>query len=141
MDGFLDIIVLSKWFLKLSREREYESKRHHPSRFVWIARGLSLSKRIRHLEERWAYYFAFGLFILFSGMNFILDIFLTGLPSTVLCNWGSSLANVAFFALLFPFVRIQFFHSCISHPPSLIDIFFLVHHYGDARSSSTYRSL
>ena len=29
-------------------------------RFIWIARGLSLSQRIRHLEERWAYYFAFG---------------------------------------------------------------------------------
>ncbi|CAL1703697.1 unnamed protein product [Somion occarium] len=27
--------------------------------FIWIARGLSLSRRLRHLEERWAYYFAF----------------------------------------------------------------------------------
>ncbi|KAI6036075.1 etoposide-induced protein 2.4-domain-containing protein [Pisolithus microcarpus] len=27
----------------------------------WIARGLSLASRVRHLEERWAYYFAFGL--------------------------------------------------------------------------------
>ena len=33
-------------------------------RFVWIARGLSLSRRIRHLEERWAYYFAFGWFVI-----------------------------------------------------------------------------
>ncbi|KAJ7098068.1 etoposide-induced protein 2.4-domain-containing protein [Mycena belliarum] len=52
--------------------------------FVWIARGLSLSGRIRHLEERWAYYFAFGL------------------PSAVLCTWGSSLANAVSFALIFP---------------------------------------
>ncbi|KAI0747673.1 etoposide-induced protein 2.4-domain-containing protein [Daedaleopsis nitida] len=52
--------------------------------FIWIARGLSLSRRVRHLEERWAYYFAFGL------------------PSAALCMWGSSLANVALFALFFP---------------------------------------
>ena len=30
------------------------------ARFVWAARGLSLPGRIRHLEERWAYYLAFG---------------------------------------------------------------------------------
>ncbi|KZP20764.1 hypothetical protein FIBSPDRAFT_826459 [Athelia psychrophila] len=52
--------------------------------FIWIARGMSLSTRVRHLEERWAYYFAFGL------------------PSAALCMWGSSLANAALFALLFP---------------------------------------
>ncbi|TFK84519.1 hypothetical protein K466DRAFT_496432 [Polyporus arcularius HHB13444] len=52
--------------------------------FIWIARGLSLARRVRHLEERWAYYFAFGL------------------PSAALCMWGSSLANVALFALFFP---------------------------------------
>ncbi|TBU29045.1 etoposide-induced protein 2.4-domain-containing protein [Dichomitus squalens] len=52
--------------------------------FIWIARGLSLSRRVRHLEERWAYYFAFGL------------------PSAALCTWGSSLANAALFALFFP---------------------------------------
>ncbi|KAJ2965788.1 hypothetical protein NUW54_g14001 [Trametes sanguinea] len=28
--------------------------------FIWIARGYSLARRVRHLEERWAYYFAFG---------------------------------------------------------------------------------
>jgi len=61
--------------------------------FVWIARGLSLSRRIRHIEERWAYYFAFGL------------------PSAVLCNWGSSLANVALFALLFPAYIIMAIHA------------------------------
>ncbi|KAI0637375.1 etoposide-induced protein 2.4-domain-containing protein [Trametes polyzona] len=52
--------------------------------FIWIARGFSLSRRVRHLEERWAYYFAFGL------------------PSAAVCMWGSSLANVAIFALFFP---------------------------------------
>ncbi|KAF8810143.1 hypothetical protein BYT27DRAFT_7282228 [Phlegmacium glaucopus] len=61
--------------------------------FVWISRGLSLSKRIRYLEERWAYYFAFGL------------------PSAALCNWGSSLANVALFALLFPAYIIMAIHA------------------------------
>lgn len=29
-------------------------------RFVWMAREMSLSRRVRHLEERWAYYLAFG---------------------------------------------------------------------------------
>ncbi|KAF9566253.1 hypothetical protein CPC08DRAFT_682555 [Agrocybe pediades] len=52
--------------------------------FVWIARGLSLAGRIRHLEERWAYYFAFGL------------------PSAALCTVGTGLANAAIFALIFP---------------------------------------
>lgn len=56
-------------------------------RFVWIARGLSLSKRVRYLEERWPYFFAFGF------------------PSAALCTWGSGLANAALFALLFPAVR------------------------------------
>ncbi|KAI6103544.1 hypothetical protein F5141DRAFT_1189857 [Pisolithus sp. B1] len=52
--------------------------------FVWVARGLSLASRVKHLEERWAYYFAFGL------------------PSAAICTWGSGLANAALFALLFP---------------------------------------
>ncbi|KAI0350077.1 hypothetical protein OH77DRAFT_1525115 [Trametes cingulata] len=52
--------------------------------FIWIARGYSLSRRVRHLEERWAYYFAFGL------------------PTAAVCMWGSSLANAALFALFFP---------------------------------------
>ncbi|KAI6045447.1 etoposide-induced protein 2.4-domain-containing protein [Pisolithus marmoratus] len=52
--------------------------------FVWVARGLSLANRVRHLEERWAYYFAFGF------------------PSAAICTWGSGLANAALFALLFP---------------------------------------
>ncbi|GLB35388.1 putative etoposide-induced protein 2.4 (EI24) [Lyophyllum shimeji] len=52
--------------------------------FVWMARGMSLARRIRHLEERWAYYFAFGL------------------PSAALCTFGTGLANAAIFALVFP---------------------------------------
>ncbi|EED81729.1 predicted protein [Postia placenta Mad-698-R] len=60
---------------------------------VWIARGLSLARRVRHLEERWAYYFAFGL------------------PSAALCMWGSSLANAALFALVFPGYIIMAMHA------------------------------
>ncbi|KDQ59531.1 hypothetical protein JAAARDRAFT_126788 [Jaapia argillacea MUCL 33604] len=63
--------------------------------FIWIARGLSLSNRVRHLEERWAFYFAFGL------------------PTAALCMWGSSLANAALFALLFPAYIIMAMHA---HP-------------------------
>ena len=51
-----DTIALSKW------KRSWSGLELIGNRFVWIARGLSLSRRIRHLEERWAYYFAFGEF-------------------------------------------------------------------------------
>ncbi|KAI0781309.1 etoposide-induced protein 2.4-domain-containing protein [Trametes elegans] len=61
--------------------------------FIWIARGYSLARRVRHLEERWAYYFAFGL------------------PSAALCMWGSSLANAALFALFFPAYIIMAMHA------------------------------
>ncbi|KAI9570427.1 etoposide-induced protein 2.4-domain-containing protein [Boletus coccyginus] len=61
--------------------------------FVWIARGLSLSKRVRYLEERWPYFFAFGF------------------PSAALCTWGSGLANAALFALLFPAYIIMAMHA------------------------------
>ncbi|KAF9009420.1 etoposide-induced protein 2.4-domain-containing protein [Cyathus striatus] len=61
--------------------------------FVWIARGLSLSRRIRHLEERWAYYFAFGL------------------PSAFFCMWGSALASAALFALIYPVYVILAMHA------------------------------
>ncbi|KDR81827.1 hypothetical protein GALMADRAFT_240058 [Galerina marginata CBS 339.88] len=61
--------------------------------FVWISRGLSLSHRIRYLEERWAYFFAFGL------------------PSAALCTWGSTLANAALFALVFPVYIIMAMHA------------------------------
>ncbi|KAI0928059.1 hypothetical protein AcW2_004192 [Taiwanofungus camphoratus] len=60
---------------------------------VWTARGLSLARRVRHLEERWAYYFAFGL------------------PPTAICMWGSSLANAALFALVFPAYIIMAMHA------------------------------
>ncbi|KAJ3733065.1 etoposide-induced protein 2.4-domain-containing protein, partial [Lentinula guzmanii] len=61
--------------------------------FVWIARGMSLSRRVRHLEERWAYYFAFGL------------------PSAALCTLGSGLANAAVFALVFPLYIVMAMHA------------------------------
>ncbi|KAF9466335.1 etoposide-induced protein 2.4-domain-containing protein [Collybia nuda] len=61
--------------------------------FVWIARGMSLSRRVRHLEERWAYYFAFGL------------------PSAALCTFATGLANVAIFALVFPMFIILATHG------------------------------
>ncbi|PCH38477.1 hypothetical protein WOLCODRAFT_136303 [Wolfiporia cocos MD-104 SS10] len=60
---------------------------------VWTSRGLSLARRVRHLEERWAYYFAFGL------------------PTAALCTWGSSLANAALFALVFPAYIIMAMHA------------------------------
>ncbi|KIY51021.1 hypothetical protein FISHEDRAFT_17946, partial [Fistulina hepatica ATCC 64428] len=63
--------------------------------FVWIARGLSLASRVRHLEERWAYYFAFGF------------------PPAALCIWSSSLANAAVSALIFPLYIIM---AMSAHP-------------------------
>ncbi|KAG2078007.1 hypothetical protein BDR04DRAFT_1087705 [Suillus decipiens] len=61
--------------------------------FVWVARNSSLAHRVRHLEERWAYYFAFGF------------------PSAVICTCGSGLANAAFFALMFPAFIIMAMHA------------------------------
>jgi len=66
--------------------------------FIWIAKGMSPVKRMRHVEERWAYYFAFGL------------------PVTMLCSWGTSLANAACFALIFPVYIILAMHA---HPVPL----------------------
>ncbi|KAG7452674.1 uncharacterized protein BT62DRAFT_983644 [Guyanagaster necrorhizus] len=57
-------------------------------------RGVCLfSRRIRYLEERWAYYLAFGL------------------PSACLCTFGSGLANAALFALIFPAYIIMAMHA------------------------------
>ncbi|KZT60367.1 hypothetical protein CALCODRAFT_429402 [Calocera cornea HHB12733] len=61
--------------------------------FVGIARGMTLSERIKHHEERWAYYLAFGL------------------PSAALCMWGNSLANAASYALVFPAFTIMAMHA------------------------------
>ncbi|KAJ7632466.1 etoposide-induced protein 2.4-domain-containing protein [Roridomyces roridus] len=61
--------------------------------FVWIARGWSLSRRVRYLEEHWAYFLAFGF------------------PSAALCTWGSSLANAVVFALIFPLYIIMAMHA------------------------------
>ncbi|KAI0003350.1 etoposide-induced protein 2.4-domain-containing protein [Russula compacta] len=63
--------------------------------FIWIARGWLLSRRIRYLEERWVYHLAFGL------------------PSTIICMWGGTLANAALFALIFPYYIIMAMHA---HP-------------------------
>lgn len=80
-------------------------------RFIWIARGLSLSRRVRHLEERWAYYFAFGTYsLMFLAPARDNMIILVGLPSAALCIWGSTLANAALFALLFPSVSVTFIY-------------------------------
>jgi len=49
---------------------------------------MSLSARVRYLEERWAYFLLFGM------------------PSTALCLIGNSLANAALFGLTFPAVRL-----------------------------------
>ena len=77
-------------------------------RFIWIARGMSLPRRVRHLEERWAYYFAFGGPRRCSCRQCpysLITVREIGLPSAALCMWGSSLANAALFALIFPAVR------------------------------------
>ncbi|XP_006458517.1 hypothetical protein AGABI2DRAFT_115549 [Agaricus bisporus var. bisporus H97] len=60
---------------------------------VWINRGFSFSGRIRHLEERWAYYFAFGF------------------PSAVICMLGNGLASFALFALVYPLYIILATHA------------------------------
>ncbi|KAJ7870243.1 hypothetical protein B0H13DRAFT_2062089, partial [Mycena leptocephala] len=87
-------------------------------RFVWIARGLSLSGRVRHLEERWAYYLAFG------QISFCRS-----------CIWGSSFANAAIFAMIFPLVcpslAIWYFnaHTSRSTPswPCMLGLFLMTH--------------
>ncbi|KDQ12351.1 hypothetical protein BOTBODRAFT_161933 [Botryobasidium botryosum FD-172 SS1] len=65
--------------------------------FVWVSKGLSLPQRVRHQEERWTYYFSFGL------------------TSAALCLWGSSFANAAIFALLYP-AYIMMAMSAHPHP-------------------------
>ncbi|KAF7304616.1 hypothetical protein MKEN_01175500 [Mycena kentingensis (nom. inval.)] len=61
--------------------------------FGWIARGVNLSRRVRHVEERWAYHLAFGL------------------PITAACSFASSLTNAVVFALLFPLYIIMAMHA------------------------------
>ncbi|KIL68581.1 hypothetical protein M378DRAFT_71289 [Amanita muscaria Koide BX008] len=61
--------------------------------FVWVAKGMSLAKRTRHVEERWAYFLAFGL------------------PVTALCSWGTSLTSATSFALVFPAYIILAMHA------------------------------
>jgi etoposide-induced 2.4 mRNA len=69
-----------------------------------MARGMSLSRRIRHLEERWAYYLAFGSTSFLFRLLLLTFYFYLGLPSTAICTWGTGLANAAIFALIFPAV-------------------------------------
>ncbi|KAH8833530.1 etoposide-induced protein 2.4-domain-containing protein [Flagelloscypha sp. PMI_526] len=61
--------------------------------FLWIARGMSLSGRIRHLEERWSYYLAFGF------------------SSALVCATATGLASVALFALVYPSYIMMAMHS------------------------------
>jgi len=52
------------------------------------------------------YYFAFGMAGHIPSWGRISLKVLVGLPSAVICMWGSTLANAALFALIFPFVSI-----------------------------------
>lgn len=61
--------------------------------FNWISRGMSLTSRVRHLEERWAYYLAFGL------------------PSTAVCMMGRGLTSLFLFALVYPIYIILSVHA------------------------------
>jgi len=69
---------------------------------------MSLAKRVRHLEERWAYYFAFGTFA-FICRYLIFSCFSTRSTFIGTLHVGSGLANAALFALLFPAV-------CLTYP-------------------------
>ena len=64
-----------------------------------------------------------GLSLYYDEINTLCFQFHSGLPSAALCNWGSSLANVALFALLFPVVRFVFF------PPQLYSAFLILNSY------------
>lgn len=58
---------------------------------------------MRHIEERWAYYLAFGTFSHLSSY-YPLKLSFVGMPAAFLCNWGNSLTNAAIFALIYPYV-------------------------------------
>lgn len=51
--------------------------------------------------------------LLFFPTVCLLDDEVVGLPSTALCMWGSTIANVAAFALIFPAVSLKtkIFHN------------------------------
>ncbi|KAG8818399.1 hypothetical protein FRC17_010851 [Serendipita sp. 399] len=67
---------------------------------LFRARGLSLAQRVKYLEERWAYFLGFGL------------------PTTAVCTMGSSLVNVAIFALIFPsFIILAIYANPIPSQP------------------------
>ena len=50
------------------------------------------------------YYLAFGMARHIPSQGCISLNVLVGLPSAVICMWGSTLANAALFALIFPSV-------------------------------------
>ncbi|EJD46070.1 hypothetical protein AURDEDRAFT_63550 [Auricularia subglabra TFB-10046 SS5] len=68
--------------------------------YVWIARGMTLAVRIKHLEERWTYYLAFGL------------------PITLSCAFLPTLPSLAVFALFLPAHIVMAHHArpVPSHP-------------------------
>jgi etoposide-induced 2.4 mRNA len=61
------------------------------------------------VEERWAYFLAFGTIHVLGFDYCVFQITLvlttlTGVPSSALCMWGSTLANAALFAFVYPSV-------------------------------------
>lgn len=80
----IDIIALSAWASFSDQVRTVLMMSGMACRFIWIARGLSLSRRVRHLEERWAYYLAFGASILPSTFSTTNDVNLLSLCRTSL---------------------------------------------------------
>lgn len=76
-------------------------------RYSWIARGMTLSQRVKYEEERWAYYLAFGVWPLGLHAQPSSDFpnpRIAGFPSAFICMWASSLGNAAIFALIYPVV-------------------------------------
>ena len=106
-------------------------------RFLWIARGLSLSRRIRHLEERWMYYLAFGT------VKHILSPW-SDISLNILCRLtvGSSLyvgqhprkCSALCANLPIREYPISTLLHCVCRAS-------LVHHHGDARAPRTTRSV
>ena len=74
------------------------------SRPVWVNRGFSFAGRIRHLEERWMYYLAFGGHDISSAESSSHFKIQPGLPSALICTLGTGLASFALFAFVFPLV-------------------------------------
>jgi hypothetical protein len=110
-DSLLSLLIQSSGTIASSKllNRCKENIAYYTHRFVWQAQGLSLAARVKYLEERWAYFLGFGMTPKLSQKT-ILNVCL-GLPTTALCVMGSSLANAAVFALIFPSVRPLALHN------------------------------